>query len=302
VASTPAGLQNGESQRVVRFLCLSPKLDAFAREPGRLRRGSGRRHSDRQRASLSSGVSCGTFFLAEVAVELAEQGIAVFFGPVGQLLDEGFHLFAGGIAKRLDATEVGGVGLDQVGIELTLADELAKAVANFRAAVVSVAIGSEEENPSEEKNQQSEGKGRQSEELVERLRSEEVACLLTVLDNRLKWLSELARDVTECEDLAVDAEARSFTLPPADATDKLTRYEAHMDRQLYRATDQLDRLKRQRRGETTASPQHQSGKGKIGFLPNKAKKCFVFNDSDPERFCKGNCVLTSTLPRASLED
>jgi hypothetical protein len=42
-------------------------------------------------------------------------------------------------------------------------------------------------------------------------------------------------------------------LPPADATDKLTRYEAHMDRQLYRATDQLDRLKRQRRGETTAS-------------------------------------------------
>ena len=69
--------------------------------------------------------------MAGVAVELAEQGIAVFFGPVGQLLDEGFHLFAGGIAERLDATEIGCVGLDQVGIKLMLADELAEAVANL---------------------------------------------------------------------------------------------------------------------------------------------------------------------------
>jgi hypothetical protein len=46
-----------------------------------------------------------------------------------------------------------------------------------------------------------------------------------------------------------------------------------------------------------ASPQHQFGKGEIGFLPNKAKKWFVFNDSDTERFCRRNCVLTSTLPR-----
>jgi len=45
------------------------------------------------------------------------------------------------------------------------------------------------------------------------------------------------------------AEARSFSLPPADATDKLLRYEAHLDRQLYRAMDQLERLQRQRKGE-----------------------------------------------------
>ncbi len=40
-----------------------------------------------------------------------------------------------------------------------------------------------------------------------------------------------------------------MSLPPADATDKLLRYEAHLDRQLYRAMDQLERLQRQRRGE-----------------------------------------------------
>ena len=50
--------------------------------------------------------------------------------------DEVFHLFAGGIAQGLDAAEIGGVGLDQVGIELMLADDLAEAVANCGAAMV----------------------------------------------------------------------------------------------------------------------------------------------------------------------
>ena len=45
--------------------------------------------------------------------------------------DEGFHLLAGGVAKGLDAAEVGRISLDQVGIELVLANELAEAVANL---------------------------------------------------------------------------------------------------------------------------------------------------------------------------
>ena len=77
-------------------------------------------------------------FLAEIAVELAEQGIAVLLGPVGQVRDEVFHLLAGGIAKRLDPAEIGRIRLDQVGIELMLADDLAESVANRAAAVVSV--------------------------------------------------------------------------------------------------------------------------------------------------------------------
>ena len=49
--------------------------------------------------------------------------------------DEVLDLFAGSIAKGLDRAEIGGIGLDQVGIELMLADDLAEAVANLRAAV-----------------------------------------------------------------------------------------------------------------------------------------------------------------------
>ena len=52
--------------------------------------------------------------------------------------DEGFDLFAGSLAEALGAAEIHGVGLDQVGIELVLADQLAQAVANFGATVVSV--------------------------------------------------------------------------------------------------------------------------------------------------------------------
>ena len=63
---------------------------------------------------------------------------------------------------------------------------------------------------------------------------------------------------TERENLAVDAEARRFSLPSVEATDKLLRYEAHLDRQLYRAMDQLERLQRQRKGEPLPPPLHIS--------------------------------------------
>src|SRR6266851_4183473 len=52
--------------------------------------------------------------------------------------DEAFDLLAGGFAESLGAAEIDGIGLDQVGIELVLADELAKAVANLGTTVVSV--------------------------------------------------------------------------------------------------------------------------------------------------------------------
>src|ERR1039458_2209930 len=75
-----------------------------------------------------------------VAVELAEQGIAVLLGPVGQLLDEVLNLFAGGLSERLRAAEVDRVGLYQFGIELVLADELAEAVTHFGTAAIPVSI------------------------------------------------------------------------------------------------------------------------------------------------------------------
>jgi hypothetical protein len=75
-----------------------------------------------------------------------------------------------------------------------------------------------------------------------------------LIDLQLKKLSLLKEFASERESLAGDSEARSFSLPPADATEKLLRYEAHLDRQLYRAMDQLERLQRKRGGENVPPP------------------------------------------------
>jgi hypothetical protein len=80
------------------------------------------------------------------------------------------------------------------------------------------------------------------------------ALVAAAIDELLEKIGALKGYLTEREDLARDAEARSFSLPPADATDKLLRYEAHLDRQLYRAMDELDRLQRRRQGENVPPP------------------------------------------------
>jgi hypothetical protein len=80
------------------------------------------------------------------------------------------------------------------------------------------------------------------------------AFTLAVIEHQLEKLSLLKAHALEREKLSLDAEARSFSMPSEDATDKLLRYEAHLDRQLYRAMDQLERLQRQRRGENVPPP------------------------------------------------
>src|SRR6266481_3310938 len=116
-------------------------LDASGTEPGR--RVRGRRHRAQHRgrgepshSSPGCGVSRDTFFLFawEVAVELAEQGIAVFFGPVGQVLDKILDLGAGGFLQGLGAAEIDRVAFYEFGIEAVLTDELTEAVADARAA------------------------------------------------------------------------------------------------------------------------------------------------------------------------
>ena len=94
----------------------------------------------------------------------------------------------------------------------------------------------------------------QSEKIVDPKTDGQRAAVVAWIDLQLERTSAFEECATEREDLAVDAEARSFSLPPADATDKLLRYEAHLDRQLYRAMDQLERLQRQRRGEAVLPP------------------------------------------------
>jgi len=95
---------------------------------------------------------------------------------------------------------------------------------------------------------------RQPEEVVDEQTGKERAFVAGYIDHQLETISKFERYATERGNLAVDAEARSFSLPPVEATDKLLRYEAHLDRQLYRAMDQLERLQRQRRGEAVPPP------------------------------------------------
>jgi CRISPR/Cas system-associated endonuclease Cas1 len=83
---------------------------------------------------------------------------------------------------------------------------------------------------------------------------ERAAAAVALIDDRLERMTVLGSYEKSRGNLEEDAEARSFSLPPVDATDKLLRYEAHLDRQLYRAMDQLERLQRQRRGENVPPP------------------------------------------------
>ena len=83
---------------------------------------------------------------------------------------------------------------------------------------------------------------------------EKRAAIVASIDHQLERINTFKHYALECEELTGDAAARAFSLPAADATDKLLRYEGHLDRQLYRAMDQLDRLQRQRRGENVPPP------------------------------------------------
>ncbi len=94
--------------------------------------------------------------------------------------------------------------------------------------------------------------GRPSRKAGDKQADKQRAIVAAAVDDQLERINELKERATEREDLAGDAEARSFSLPPVDATDKLLR--AHLDRQLYRAMDQLERLQRQRRGEAVPPP------------------------------------------------
>ena len=69
-----------------------------------------------------------------------------------------------------------------------------------------------------------------------------------LIDKELELLEILKEHARTNARLETDVEARSLALRSADATEKLLRYEAHLERQLYRAMDQLERLQRRRTG------------------------------------------------------
>ena len=71
-----------------------------------------------------------------VAVELADEPVAIFGGALGQVVDKGFDLITGSIPQGGGATVVGGKGLHEASIQLVLANQQAETVAEARLAVV----------------------------------------------------------------------------------------------------------------------------------------------------------------------
>jgi hypothetical protein len=80
------------------------------------------------------------------------------------------------------------------------------------------------------------------------------AFIVRMIDIQLEGIRAFKEYAAERESLAFEAEERSFSLPPDGATDKLLRYETHLDRQLYRAMGELERLQRRRAGEKVPPP------------------------------------------------
>jgi hypothetical protein len=78
--------------------------------------------------------------------------------------------------------------------------------------------------------------------------------LIAVIDQELKRLDVLKDFARARRPLRVESEILSRSLPPAGPSDKILRYDAHIERQLYRAMHQLERLQRLRKGEAVPPP------------------------------------------------
>jgi hypothetical protein len=75
-----------------------------------------------------------------IAIELADQPVAIFRGAHGQIVNEVFDLLSAGLSQGGSSTVVSGVGFHESSIELVLANEQTKTVAETRLAVVVAVI------------------------------------------------------------------------------------------------------------------------------------------------------------------
>jgi CRISPR/Cas system-associated endonuclease Cas1 len=78
--------------------------------------------------------------------------------------------------------------------------------------------------------------------------------VLRFLGEKLAWYEELSRQSEEREDKAETAQQAADVLPSVEVLQKITRYEGALNRELYRAMNQLERLQRRRDGENVAAP------------------------------------------------
>jgi len=79
--------------------------------------------------------------------------------------------------------------------------------------------------------------------------------VLKYTSERIQQVQDIHKEaVEEVEELEDKAMNRAGCVPSAETMERLARYETHLERQLYRALNQLERLQRQRRGEAVPPP------------------------------------------------
>ncbi len=75
-----------------------------------------------------------------------------------------------------------------------------------------------------------------------------------ILRSYMDRLTQPREVIAENEGLHRDAMVRTLSLPPSESVHKIIRYETTIERQLYRAVSQLERLQRRRMGEPVSPP------------------------------------------------
>jgi hypothetical protein len=80
------------------------------------------------------------------------------------------------------------------------------------------------------------------------------AIMLDLIEEEKKKLMNLKEILEENEQLELEAKVASLYLPSREAIEKFLRYETAIERQLYRAMSQLERLQRQRQGDFVPLP------------------------------------------------
>jgi hypothetical protein len=77
---------------------------------------------------------------------------------------------------------------------------------------------------------------------------------IQLIDKRLQGLEFDGHRAERRSYFEWTAERRTFSLPSEEAAEKLLRYETHLERQYYRAMDQLERVQRRRIGDSVPPP------------------------------------------------
>lgn len=78
--------------------------------------------------------------------------------------------------------------------------------------------------------------------------------LLKVLSDEREKLEKQLEFIEIIESLKINSRMASLALPSSDSIDKILRCETTIERQLYRAINQLERLQRQRKGDSVPPP------------------------------------------------